>query len=197
MPSCVASSCAVTPSSETVGSASSAGFRPPASRPLPLDDDDRAEALAVDDDHRATVGRPDEADVLRGRPTSVSGTTGNGAAAWTAASPVTGGVSVPPGLAGATRGRRSSRPPGARHRCPRPRRGRTRCRSPRARATGTTRPARRSRSAAACRSARPRRAAPSRAGRRRGSARPRRCRPPGRRRSTALRRRSSNALLLA
>ena len=101
VPSCVASSCAVTPSRAIDGSASSIprlarlrGVR------LALDDDDRPEALSVDHEHRPGIGwadeprRPDAAI----RPGVSGATTGNGAAACTAASPVTGALVLPPAV---------------------------------------------------------------------------------------------------
>ena len=68
VPSCVASSCAVMPSSETLGRLASG----PAARCLAvvraLDEHDRAEPLSVDDERCAGVGRPDEPDVLPRQP---------------------------------------------------------------------------------------------------------------------------------
>ena len=54
----------MTPSSETVGRASSGpAWSAFAASRLALDDDDRAEALPVDDEHRPGVGGADEPDV--------------------------------------------------------------------------------------------------------------------------------------
>ena len=65
VPSWVASSWAVTPSSEIDGSASSIPACPVfAASALALDDDDRAEALSVDHQHRPGIGGADEPHVL-------------------------------------------------------------------------------------------------------------------------------------
>ena len=58
VPSWVASSCAVTPSSDTDGSELEHAAALVGRIRVPLDDDDRAEPLAVHDEHRAGVRRP-------------------------------------------------------------------------------------------------------------------------------------------